>query len=73
MENTMDNEIKYRTLDLYEAAYVEEKGVRLLDVQVHAGGQHIQEPRFQGVRVKRRVTTTQDVFNPFTDEPVPSA
>ncbi len=42
MENTMDNEIKYRTVDLYEAAYLEENGERLLDVQVHAGGKRVE-------------------------------
>ncbi len=42
MENTMDNEIKYRTLDLYEAAYLEENGERLLDVRAHAGGKRVE-------------------------------
>ncbi len=39
MENTMDT---YRTLDLYEAAYLEENGERLVDVQVYAGGKRVE-------------------------------
>jgi len=39
LENTMDN---YRTLDLYEAAYLEENGERLQNVQVHAGGKRVE-------------------------------
>jgi len=42
MENTMDNEIKYRTVDLYLATYLEEKGERLEDVQVYAGGKRVE-------------------------------
>ena len=32
----------YRTLDLYEAAYLVEKDCMLLDVRVHAGGKRVE-------------------------------
>ncbi len=32
----------YRTLDLYEAAYLIEKDCQLLDVRVHAGGKRVE-------------------------------